>query len=126
MTSRAINHGMFMGGRFILGFGVCFVNVSGPVYVGSIVAAWVVYGTKNQENGWRIPLYCQFIASGIVVLFAWWLPESPRWLVSHGRIDSARDVLARYYGEGDREHPLVKLQLSKIEYQISTEGSDKR
>lgn len=36
MTSRAINHGMFMGGRFIPGFGVCFVNVSGPVYVGEM------------------------------------------------------------------------------------------
>lgn len=36
MTSRAINHGMFMAGRFILGFGVCFVNVSGPVYVGEM------------------------------------------------------------------------------------------
>ncbi|GFF96059.1 lactose permease [Aspergillus lentulus] len=148
VASRAINHGMFMGGRFILGFGVCFVNVSGPVYVGemahpvwrgplsglyncfwyigSIVAAWVVYGAKTLENGWRIPLYCQFIASGVVVLFAWFLPESPRWLVSHGHLQSARKVLARYHGEGDLEHPLVNLQMTEMQYQVSTEGSDKR
>lgn len=41
VTSRALNHGMFMGGRFILGFGVCFINVSGPVYVGEMAhPAW--------------------------------------------------------------------------------------
>ncbi|KAJ5771387.1 lactose permease [Penicillium nucicola] len=148
VTSRAVNHGMFMGGRFVLGFGVCFVNVSGPVYVGemahptwrgplsglyncfwyigSIVAAWVVYGTKNQIDGWRTPLYCQFIASGIIALFVWFLPESPRWLVSNGRAESARNVLARYHGEGDSEHPIVKLQMAEMELQISTEGAHRR
>ncbi|KAJ6030978.1 lactose permease [Penicillium herquei] len=148
ITSRAINHGMFMGGRFVLGFGVCFVNVNGPVYVGemahpawrgpltglyncfwyigSIVAAWVVYGTQTQANGWRIPLYCQFIASGIISVAVWFLPESPRWLVSHGRTESARNVLARYHGEGSPEHPIVKLQMAEMELQISTEGSNKK
>ncbi|GAM36615.1 hypothetical protein TCE0_018r05833 [Talaromyces pinophilus] len=83
LTARAKDHGMFIAGRFVLGFGVCFLNVSGPVYVGemahpvwrgplsglyncfwyigSIVAAWVVYGTKYKAAGWRIPLYCQLI-----------------------------------------------------------------
>lgn len=93
--------------------------------MGSIVAAWVVYAAKSKEDGWRIPLYCQFIASGMVVIFVWWLPESPRWLVSHGHVDAARAVLARYHGEGDPEHPLVKLQITEMESQILTEGSDR-
>ncbi|RDW85924.1 hypothetical protein BP5796_04249 [Coleophoma crateriformis] len=148
ITALAVNHGMFMGGRFVLGFGVCFVNVSGPVYVGemahpswrgplsglyncfwyigSIVAAWVVYAARQKANGWRIPLFCQLIASSIIFLFAWWLPESPRWLISQGRTESARAVLARYHGEGDPEHPLVKLQMAEMEFQISTQGSDKK
>jgi sugar porter (SP) family MFS transporter len=95
-------------------------------YIGAIVAAWVVYAAKEMTNGWRIPLYCQLIASSIIFIFAWWLPESPRWLISQGRTESARAVLARYHGEGDPEHPLVKLQMAEMEYQISTEGSDKK
>ena len=95
-------------------------------YIGSIVAAWVVYGTQFMENGWRVPLYCQFIASSVIFIFAWFLPESRPWLVSHGRTASARAALARYHGEGDPEHPLVKLQMAEMEYQISTEGSDKK
>jgi sugar porter (SP) family MFS transporter len=79
-----------------------------------------------MENGWRVPLYCQLIASGIIVSFVWLLPESPRWLISQGRNESARAVLARYHGEGDPNHPIVKLQMAEMEYQISTEGSDKK
>lgn len=90
------------------------------------MAAWVVYGAQHTDNGWRIPLFCQFVASGLIFIFAWFLPESPRWLISHGRNESARAVLARYHGEGDPNHPLVKLQMAEMEFQISTEGSDKR
>lgn len=95
-------------------------------YIGSIVAAWVVYGAKSQEDGWRTPLYCQFIASGIIALAVWFLPESPRWLVSNGRNQSAREVLARYHGEGDLQHPIVNLQMAEMELRISTERSDKK
>ncbi len=49
ITASAVNTGMFMGGRFVLGFGVCFVNVSGPVYVGETALipylAWAFVGT---------------------------------------------------------------------------------
>jgi sugar porter (SP) family MFS transporter len=95
-------------------------------FVGAIVAAWVVYAARNQPNGWRIPLYCQFIASGLIFIFAWTLPESPRWLISQGKNEAARAVLARYHGEGDPDHPLVKLQMVEMEHQISTTGSDKK
>jgi sugar porter (SP) family MFS transporter len=95
-------------------------------YVGAIVAAWVVYAAKNMVNGWRIPLYCQLIASSTIFVFVWFLPESPRWLISQGRTQSARFVLARYHGEGNLEDPIVKLQMAEMEYQISTEGSDKK
>lgn len=36
ITAGAKDHSIFMGGRFVLGFGVCFVDVSGPVYVGEM------------------------------------------------------------------------------------------
>lgn len=95
-------------------------------YIGSTLAAWVVYGSREVQNGWCIPLYCQLIASGLIALFVWFLPESLRWLISHGRNQSAQAVLARYHGEDDAEHPIVKLQMAEMEYQISTTASDKK
>ena len=104
VQAPSVNRGMFLGGRFILGFGVSFCSVSAPCYVsemahpewrgtltglynctwyiGSIIASWVVYGCENIDSdvGFRIPIWCQLISSCIVALGVWWLPESPRWL----------------------------------------------
>ncbi|KAF2466657.1 general substrate transporter [Lindgomyces ingoldianus] len=143
-------HAAFLAGRFVLGFGVAFCNVSAPIYVGeiahpvwrgtmmgvynsfwsvgSIVASWVVYAAARMEGRqvWRIPLYCQLISASIVAIFVWTLPESPRWLIANGRNETARNVLAEYHGEGDRDHPLVKLEMAEMENMISTEASDKK
>ncbi|EXK25352.1 hypothetical protein FOMG_17985 [Fusarium oxysporum f. sp. melonis 26406] len=96
-------------------------------YIGSIIASWVVYGCAYIDDlaAWRIPIWCQMITSGIVVLGVFWLPESPRWLMAQDRYQDAAKVLARYHGEGDENHPIVQLQLKEMLSQISAEASDK-
>jgi len=66
------------------------------------------------------------ITSGIVVLFVFFLPESPRWLTAQDRHDDALKVLAAYHGEGEQDHPMVQLQIKEMTTQIATEGSDKK
>lgn len=146
----SVSRGQFLAGRFVLGFGVSFCSVSAPCYVsemahprwrgtitglynctwyiGSIVAGWVVYGCSfiDSDTAWRIPVWCQMITSGIVVLGALWLPESPRWLVAQDRHHDAAKVLADYHGEGSEDHPMVQLQLREMLSQISAEASDKK
>lgn len=91
------------------------------------MATWVVYAAQFLgPSGWRIPLWCQLISCGLLFTFVWTLPESLRWLVAQGRLDAARKVSIRYHGEGNPEHPLVKLEMAKIEAQISSTRSDKR
>lgn len=144
-------HGQFLGGRFVLGFGVSFCCVSAPTYVsemahpafrgtltglynctwyiGSIIASWVVYGCSfidDDDRAWRIPIWCQMITSGIVVIFVFFLPESPRWLVARDRHEEAAKVLSRYHGEGDENNPYVQLQMKEMLNQISSEASDKK
>ncbi|EHA51908.1 lactose permease [Pyricularia oryzae 70-15] len=142
----------FLAGRFVLGFGVSFCCVSAPCYVseiahpvwrgtltglynctwyiGAILASWVTYAVaetmKGSLDAWRIPVWCQLVTSGFVLIFALFLPESPRWLMANDRYEEAQRVLAKYHGEGNPEHPLVLLQLKEMTMQITQDGSDKR
>ena len=53
-------------------------------YMGSILATFTVYGANLHLHGniiWRLPLWLQMVFPGIVAVFIWFLPESPRWLV---------------------------------------------
>ncbi|PGH14335.1 hypothetical protein AJ79_03157 [Helicocarpus griseus UAMH5409] len=97
-------------------------------YIGSIVASWVIYGcaTIDSDVGFRIPIWCQLLSSVVVASGVWFIPESPRWLIAQDRADEAIDVLARYHGEGDRNHPMVILQIKEMRTQIATDASDKK
>lgn len=148
IQAPAVNHGMFLAGRFILGFGVSFCCVSAPCYVsemahpvwrgtitglyncmwyvGSIIASWIVYGCQSYDNpySFRIPIWCQLASSVIVAIGSWFLPESPRWLMAQDRVDDAVQVLARYHGEGDVNHPIVVLQVKEMRHQIAVTVDD--
>jgi len=147
-TSHAIPQ--FLGGRFLLGFGVSYCCIAAPTYVsemahpkwrgtltgfyncmwplGAIIAGWVVYGSAYIEgnSGWRLPVWMQLGTSGIVAIFVFFLPESPRWLMQHDRHDEAAAILAQLHGEGSVNHPIVQLQLKEMMAQLSTEPADKR
>ncbi|KAL9562293.1 hypothetical protein ACKAV7_013376 [Fusarium commune] len=149
VQATSTGRGQFLGGRFILGFGVSFCCVSAPCYVsemahpnwrgtitglynctwyiGSIIASWVVYGCSyiDGDIAWRIPIWCQMITSGIVALGVLWLPESPRWLIAQDRVEDAVQVLATYHGEGDENHPMVVLQIKEMSNQIAADATDK-
>jgi MFS family permease len=115
------NLSQFMAGRFILGFGVAITSSAGPAYVsemahpayrgimtgvyntfwfmGGIPGAFVPKGTAqlHSDASWRIPIWCQMIYSGFVILGIFFLPESPRWLIAHDRQEEALDVLVNIY-----------------------------
>ena len=86
-------------------------------YMGSIIAAWVTYGTFRLNNtwSWRIPSALQGLPSIVQILLVFWLvPESPRWLVSHGRIPEARAILLKWHCNGDETDPLIDFEMHEI------------
>ncbi|KAK9473680.1 general substrate transporter [Dipodascopsis tothii] len=97
-------------------------------YIGSIVASWVSYGCAYLDSpyAFRIPIWCQLLSSVFILAFAFFIPESPRWLMAQGRVDDARQILAEYHGEGDLNNPIVTMEINEMYAQISLQGSDKR
>ncbi|GJJ07591.1 hypothetical protein Clacol_001794 [Clathrus columnatus] len=103
----------FIGGRFVLGFGVSILTCAAPSYIvevsppqwrgrltafynlgwfgGSIPAAGITLGCQSipSDWSWRLPLIFQAVPSVFVILSVFFLPESPRWLVANSRDDEA-------------------------------------
>ena len=63
---------------------------------GYSLSNWVTYGLSFAGGAvaWRLPIALQMLF--IFVLFGTvpWLPESPRWLISHGRVQEAEQIIA--------------------------------
>ncbi|KAJ7855853.1 general substrate transporter [Mycena leptocephala] len=149
-VTTATSFKALLGGRFVLGLGVGIVQTASPSYVvemappqwrgrltglfntfyyaGSILCTGITIATGRIQStrSWRAPLAIQIVAAGILVIFAFVLPESPRWLLSVGRKEEALSILARYHGNDDPNSPLVQLELREFEEFIKLDASDKR
>ncbi|KAJ4125122.1 sugar transporter-like protein [Fusarium oxysporum] len=72
------------------------VNLEGSVIaIGTFVAYWIDFGLSyvNSSVQWRFPVAFQIVlAAGLLggILF---MPESPRWLLAHGKKEQAHIVL---------------------------------
>lgn len=83
---------------------------------GALMAAWVTYGTRNDPSSWswRVPSVLQ-VALPIVALPGILLCiESPRYLISVGRVDQAHRALAKAHAGGDSSNPVVALEATEI------------
>lgn len=81
---------------------------------------------SSADHAWVIPVWLQLLFSGIIVIFVWFLPESPRWLYVHGKRDECRRVLTKYHGNGNDDSIWVSMQLREYEEYLEMDGSDKR
>jgi MFS family permease len=48
----------------------------------------------DPELGWRVAFLIGALLAFIILFMRRWIPESPRWLMTHGRADEARAVIA--------------------------------
>ncbi|OBT85744.1 hypothetical protein VE02_05236 [Pseudogymnoascus sp. 03VT05] len=137
-TSKNIDQ--FMGGKFLISFGVTVGCTFGPNYVveisppsmrglfgglyyafgfcaGALVASWTCYGTGKMlgDWSWRIPVVIQAFPAAIIFCTVWLLPESPRWQIANGQREKARSFLVKYHGNGNEDSAIVNLQMEEIE-----------
>ncbi|KAK2598166.1 hypothetical protein QQS21_005717 [Conoideocrella luteorostrata] len=143
-TALAPSLSSFIGARFLLSFFSTIATVAAPLllveiappltrgtvagayntlyYMGSIIATFAMYGANLHLSGnlkWRLPLWLQMLCPGLVCLFGWYVPESPRWLVAKGRIEDARQFIIRHHANGDANHQIVAIEMNEIECSLA-------
>jgi len=145
LQSLGFTFGMFVAARFFIGFGVAIAHGASPLlitelvhpqhravyttiynctwYFGSIVAAWLTFGTNNLSGAWawRAPSIVQAFPSLLQISFIWFVPESPRWLISKGRHEKALSILAKAHARGNDQDEVVQLEYNEIQQTIKLE-----
>ncbi|ANW95645.1 MFS transporter [Wenyingzhuangia fucanilytica] len=102
--------------RFIGGLGVGVSTIAAPTYISEIAPAKdrgrlvslyqfnIVFGilvaflsnyllNDISENDWRWMVGVEAIPAVVYILFVFTIPQSPRWLISKGRINEAKTIL---------------------------------
>ncbi|KZP22324.1 hypothetical protein FIBSPDRAFT_931132 [Athelia psychrophila] len=145
LQTASWNVGIFIGARFLIGFGFTFASTASPLlitelaypshraqatsmyntfwYFGSIIAAWTTYGSFRVPSSWswRIPSLLQGLPCALQLCLIFLVPESPRWLVSKGRETQALETLAHYHAKGDNQDPLVQYEFAEIKAALALE-----
>jgi MFS family permease len=125
MQSAAQNIATFVVGRIFIGIGNGISTGSAPTligevlpprfrgavmglffscfYVGSLISALINYLVVNVSGtwAWRIPSIIQALFSLWAIATLPFTPESPRWFISQGETEAARETLAVIYGHKD-------------------------
>ncbi|KAF5391090.1 hypothetical protein D9757_003158 [Collybiopsis confluens] len=84
---------------------------------GFSLSNWMTYGFSflGGSVSWRFPIAFQLIFSIILLSTVPWLPESPRWLIAHGREIEGAEVLAALEGDGAKfDSPKIVAQKMEI------------
>jgi sugar porter (SP) family MFS transporter len=129
----APSRGIFITSRFMAGIGVGMASMLSPMYIaeispaplrgrmvainqltlvtGILITNLVNYTLRNMgEDAWRWMFGLGVIPSVLFFIGAWWLPESPRWLVKAGRPDQARITLEKIGGVDFARTSLIEVQ----------------
>uniref|UniRef100_A0A8C4NEC6 Solute carrier family 2 member 13b n=1 Tax=Eptatretus burgeri TaxID=7764 RepID=A0A8C4NEC6_EPTBU len=156
------NREMLLLGRVVVGLGIGMASVTVPVYIaesspptlrgrlvtvntlfitGGQFCASVVDGAfSNITDGWRYMLGLAVIPAVIQFIGFLFLPESPRWLAKHGRLEDARLVLTNIIGsdtasgvsqsassDTELDEPplgLVEMEMQSIQASLDTEKAE--
>ncbi|KAK1222994.1 hypothetical protein PQX77_014140 [Marasmius sp. AFHP31] len=136
IQTAAQNYAMFLVGRILTGVAVppesrgTIGGLSGyMIGLGACVANWIGYlcGFAPSTNSfqWRFPLALQ-VPPGIVLILGlqFVLPDSPRWLIQHGRDDDARRAFERIMRSEEKEgEEALKREFEDMREQILYEKS---
>ena len=69
----------------------------------------------TNDGQWRTPLGIQIIPAVLLAALILLFPESPRWLIDHGKPDLGLQTLARLHAHGDTNDAWVQAEFQSIQ-----------
>ncbi|KAK9848352.1 Major facilitator superfamily [Penicillium brevicompactum] len=142
------NIGMFVIARIVVGIGSAISNGAAPTwlgellpprrrarilglffscyYVGSLASSLVNYGSQNINStwAWRLPSLLQVVPSLLAIIIVPFVPESPRWLITHQRSDEVLDILIIMQGKNNTDVQKGSQQLREIRDTLVREAEE--
>jgi sugar porter (SP) family MFS transporter len=90
------------------------------------MSAWVGFGcffSSNLTFGWRGPLAFTCIPPSILLTGCYWVPESPRWLISVDRVPEAWEILRKlHHDPNDPDEVAAHEEFYQMRKQIELEA----
>ena len=148
LQAGAVHIAMFLVGRYVTGFGAGMVISNTPVYLSEISPAhsrgllvglqgnFIVLGYilsscaalgfhfVSEDYQWRLNFIIATSVALALLVSLISLPESPRWLVEHGRPDEAGRILESIHMTTDDPHARVAhAELHQITAQVELDRS---
>lgn len=79
----------------------------------------------SGDNAWRGPMGLGAAWPFLVLCWIRWLPESPRFLVAHGKIAEAFEIIKSMHSNSSQDplHEFAKLELYQIQKQVELDSS---
>jgi len=138
-SAAAQSLSVLLGARAVVGVAIGIASMLTPLYLseiapkairgrivsmnqfcitlGILVSYLVDYALAGAENNWRWMLGLGAVPGLILFLGMLTLPESPRWLAGHGRLDAARAALGHM-----REPAEVEAELAELRTDMARDG----
>ncbi|KAF8889135.1 general substrate transporter [Infundibulicybe gibba] len=134
-------------GRIVTGIGNGFNSSSIPVYqsetcrgairgrlvclnstvtiIGLVIAYWLDFGLSFVDGPiqWRLPIGFQAFFALCLLIQGATLPDSPRWLIAHGRREEGAHVISMLEDRDSVDHPDVQQVLAEIEASLAQESA---
>jgi sugar porter (SP) family MFS transporter len=143
ITALADTYWVMLLGRIVMGVGVGGVSATVPTYLGEIspaqirgrmltlnqlliviglLAAYLVNLALASSGDWRAMFWIGAIPSALLALVALWLPESPRWQFSNGRVEEAKAMIRSVTEPGEDDNVVARYEQEDAERREAEAG----
>jgi len=141
-TAAAHSIPMLILGRIVIGIAIGIASYTAPLYIseiaparhrgalvslnqlaialGILISYIVDFFCSHHGGQWRLMLGLGAVPGICLLIGMFFLPKSPRWMVSKNKIDHALEILRRIRGN----HESVEAELQAIQASLATQSND--